>query len=85
MGMINKAPVVVATTWMSAEASVIKSLLEGYDIPCHSSSELLQLLYPVSVKGLTGIRIYVPAVLAQEARRVLEEHRRRCHLHLVET
>jgi len=83
--MINKAPVVVATTWTSTEASVIKSLLEGYDIPCHSSSELLQLINPASIKGLTEIRIYVPAVLAQEARRVLKEHRRRCHLHLVES
>jgi hypothetical protein len=82
--MIDKAPVVVATTWTTTEASVIKSLLEGYDIPCHSSSELPQLLNPVSLKGPTGIRIYVPAVLAQEARRVLEEHRRRYHLHLVE-
>jgi hypothetical protein len=82
--MINKAPVVVATTWMPTEASVIKSLLEGYDIPCHSSSELLQLHNPLSLRGLTAIRINVPAVLAQEARRVLEEHRRRCHLHLVE-
>ena len=82
--MNDEAPVVVATTWMATEASVIKSLLEGYDIPCHYSSLLLEQLYPVSVEGLTEIRIYVPAALAQEARRVLEEHRRNRHLHLVE-
>ncbi len=84
MGMVNEAPVVVATTWMTTEASVIKSLLEGYNIPCHFSSELPRQLYPVSAQTGTAIRIYVPAILADEARRILTEHRRQRHLYLVE-
>lgn len=82
--MHNEAPVVVATTWMTTEASVIKSLLEGYNIPCHFSSELPRQVYLVSVESGTAIRIYVPAILADEARRILAEHRRQRHLHLVE-
>jgi hypothetical protein len=82
--MDKEAPVVVATTWMTSEASVIKSLLEGYGIPCHYSSEMPQPISPLPAEGSTEIRIYVPAALAEEARRVLEEHRRQGKLHLVE-
>ncbi len=82
--MDQEAPVVVATTYMTTEASVIKSLLEGYSIPCHYSSVLPQQVNPLSMGRLTEIQIYVPAALAEEARRVLLEHRRSIHLHLVE-
>jgi hypothetical protein len=76
--MMDKAsPVIVARAWTDSEAAVIKSLLESYNIPCHYSSELPHRLYPISVDTLAQIRIYVPATLEQEARRVLEEHRRR--------
>ena len=74
--MDKSAPVVVARAWVDSEASVIKSLLESYDIPCHYSSELPARLYPVSREGEGGIKIYVPASMAQEARRILDEHRR---------
>jgi hypothetical protein len=84
MGSNSEAPVVVTTTGKSSEASVIKSLLESYGIPCHYSSEHPQQLYPVSGEGLSEIRIFVPAALALEAQRVLKEHRRQGHLHLVE-
>jgi hypothetical protein len=79
------APVIVARTSVVCEASVILSLLAGYDIPCHSSSHLPSNLYSLPVEGLTEICIYVPARLAQDARRILEEHRRsHTHLRLVE-
>jgi hypothetical protein len=79
------APVIVARTWTDAEAAVIKSLLESYDIPCHYSSEIPHRIYPVSVDGLGEIRIFVPAPLMEEATRILEEHRRRqAPLRLVE-
>jgi hypothetical protein len=81
--MNEEAPVVIATTRMTTEASVIKSLLEGYKIPCHYSSVLLQHVNPLTGRE-SEIRIYVPAALAQEARRILEEHRRDSHLHLVD-
>jgi hypothetical protein len=84
VGISNQAPVVVATTSMTTEASVITSLLEGYNIPCRSSSEFVQRLWPACIFGSAAIRIYVPASLAKEAQRILMEHRRRRHLHLVE-
>ena len=77
-------PVIVAETWMESEASVIKSLLESYQIPCHYSNELPRSIYPFK-DVVRGIRIYVPASLADEAGRLLEEHRRlHDHLRLVD-
>jgi hypothetical protein len=79
------APVIVAKTSVVCEASVILSLLAGYNIPCHTSSLLPSNLYPLSIEGLTEICIYVPAQLAKDARRILDEHRRNhAHLRLVE-
>ncbi len=75
--MDKSAPVVIARAWANSEAFVIKSLLESYDIPCHYSSELPIRLYPVPPENEGRIKIYVPASLAQEARRILDEHRRR--------
>ena len=78
-------PVVVARAWADGEASVIKSLLESYSIPCHYSSELPNRLYPDANDGLGQIRVLVPASLAQEARHILDEHRRNpANLHLVD-
>lgn len=83
--MDKATPVIIARTWTDSEAAVIKSLLEGYNIPCHYSSELPHRIYPVNVDSLAQIRIYVPAVLEAEARRILNEHRRRqAPLRLVE-
>jgi hypothetical protein len=72
-----EAPVVIAIIWEQSEASVIKSLLESYSIPCHYVSQLPHRIYPVSASGLAEFRVYVPAPLADAARRVLEDHRRR--------
>jgi hypothetical protein len=74
--MDKSAPVVIARAWTASEASVIKSLLESYDIPCHYSSELPHRLYRVAADGQGQIRIFVPASLEQEAARILDEHRR---------
>jgi hypothetical protein len=83
--MDKSEPVVVARAWADSEASIIKNLLESYSIPCHYSSELPNRLYSVAKEGLGQIRIFVPASLAQEARRILDEHRRiQANLHLVE-
>jgi len=82
--MDKSEPVIVARAWKDSEASVIKSLLESYSIPCHYSSELPNRLYPVASENLAPIRIYVPSRLAEEARRILDEHRREPNLHLVD-
>ncbi len=70
-------PVIIARAWTDSEASVIKSLLESYSIPCHYASEMPHRIYPVSVEGLGEIRIFVPAVFAEEASQILADHRRR--------
>ena len=81
----QSAPVIVARAWTEGEASVIKSLLESYEIPCNYQSELPSRLYPVPEESLGPIRIFVPAPLAEEARRILVEHRRdEAPLHLVD-
>jgi hypothetical protein len=83
--MDKSAPVVIAWAWADSEASVIKSLLESYDIPCHYSSEIPTRFYSRPTEDLGQIRVFVPASLAQEARRILDEHRRhRAPLRLVE-
>ncbi len=74
--MDKSTPVVICRAWTEGEASVIKSLLESFDIPCHYTSELTQRLYPVTPDGPGPIRIFVPAELAQEAKDILEN---RCH------
>ncbi len=75
--MNKAAPIVVARTSTESEAVVIKSLLESYSIGCHYSAENPQRIYPLSGDGLTDIKIYVPAEMADEARRILSEYRRR--------
>jgi len=75
--MEKNAPVVVARTSTESEAVVIKSLLQSYNIGCHFKSEMLRRIYPLSNEGLAEIRIYVPAAMADEARRILAEYRRR--------
>jgi len=83
--MDKSAPVVIARAWTESEASVIKSLLGSYNIPSHYASELPHRLYPGSAGGLGQIRIYVPASLAEEAKRILNEHlRRQVPIRLVE-
>ncbi len=74
--MDKAAPVIVARAWTDSEASVIKSLLESYNIPCHYASELPHRIYPVSMEGLGEIRIFVPAIFAEEATQILVAHRR---------
>jgi hypothetical protein len=83
--MDKSAPVVVARAWTEGEASVIKSLLASYNIPCHYSSELPHRFHLVPTEDQGQIKLYVPASLEQEAKGILEEHRRKdAPLYLVE-
>jgi hypothetical protein len=75
--MNKDAPVVVATTSTESEAVVIKSLLQSYNIGCYYMSELPHRIYPLSGDGLAEIKIFVPAAMADEARRILAEYKRR--------
>jgi hypothetical protein len=74
VAMDKSEPAVIGRAWTESEASVIKSLLESYNIPCHYTSELVHRLYPVSPDNPGPIRIFVPAALAEEAKYILDEH-----------
>ena len=84
--MDKQAPVVIARVWADSEASIIKSLLESYDIPCHYTSGMPNRMYPMPEEPDAGrIRIFVPAAFECEARDILEGHKRRQGpLHLVD-
>ena len=72
--MDKSEPVVITRVWTEGEASVIKSMLEAYDIPSHYASELPSRIYPVSAEDEPRIRIFVPAAMADDARGLLEPH-----------
>ena len=55
---------------------MIRSLFESYEIPCAFNSWIPQYLYPVSIEGITDIHVFVPLAFEEEARLILEEHRR---------
>ena len=83
--MDKETPVIVARVWTDGEASVIKSLLDSYRIPSHYASGLPNRLYPGNDPDEAPIRIFVAAAFEQDAKRILDEHRRnQASLRLVE-
>jgi hypothetical protein len=69
-------PVVIHRCYSDAEAEMVRSLLESYGIPCNLQSDITHVAYPFTVDGLGEVRILVPAPAADEARSILEAHRR---------
>lgn len=67
---------VIFKTWNDTEAELVRGILESYGIPCQLSSEIPHAVVPLTVDGLGEIRLAVPSEAAEEARRILEEHRR---------
>jgi hypothetical protein len=83
--MDKSEPVIIARAHTESEASVIKSLLGSYNIPCHYSSELPNRFYSAPDECLGRIKLYVPASLEEDARNILEEHKRHITpIHLVD-
>lgn len=68
--------VVLLRTTDDSEAELVRSLLESYGIPCNLSSDIPHSVYPLSVDGLGEIRISVPEEAFEEAKTILEEHRK---------
>ena len=66
---------VIFQTWNDTEAELVRGILESYGIPCHLSSEIPHSVVPLTVNGLGEIRLAVPSEAAEEARRILEDHR----------
>ena len=53
------------------EAQVIKSLLEGYDIPCVFRANAAPSVHMFTMDGLAEVRIMVPAALEKDARELI--------------
>ena len=66
---------VILRTWDDTEAELIRGLLESYGIPCSVISDITHSVVPLTVNGLGEIRLSVPEEAAEEAERILREHR----------
>ena len=53
------------------EAQVIKSLLEGFEIPCILRSNAAPSVHMFTMDGLAEVRILVPASLEEAARELI--------------
>lgn len=62
-------------TWDDTEAELVRGILESYGIPCQVISQITHSVVPLTVNGLGEIRLSVPEEAAEEARRILAEHR----------
>jgi 8-oxo-dGTP pyrophosphatase MutT (NUDIX family) len=64
------------TTWSDGEAAMVRQILEQSGIPTQVVSDVPHTVLPITVDGLGEVRILVPAERLEEARALLEEHRR---------
>ena len=53
------------------EAQVIKSLLEGFDIPCFLKSNAAPSIHVFTMDGMGEVRVLVPASQAAEAKELI--------------
>ncbi len=70
--MENGAEEIIYIAWAPWEASLIKNLLNGYEIPCRLIREVPDIL-PFTINGLGKIQIAVPAKYAQDAKNLLKD------------
>jgi ribonuclease III len=68
-------PVVVFSTASDIEASVVMALLDSHGIVSFRASGNTQAIWPMAVNALGPIRVAVPAIAAEEARRIIDSHR----------
>jgi ribonuclease-3 len=67
--------VVIFRTHSDIEAQIVRGLLETHGIMSVVSSDVLRSVFPMSVDGLTEVRLAVHASDAEEAQRIIEAHR----------
>ena len=67
--------VVIFRTHSDIEAKIVRGLLETHGVMSVVSSDMLHSVFPLSVDGLTEVRIAVHAGEAEEAQRIIEAHR----------
>jgi ribonuclease-3 len=67
--------VVVFRTHSDVEASIVRGLLEANGVMSMMSSALAHSLFPLTINGLGEVRISVRAEEADEAQRIIADHR----------
>jgi ribonuclease-3 len=67
--------VVIFRTHSDIEAHIVRGLLETHGVMSVVSSDVLHSVFPMSVDGLTEVRIAVHAGEAEEAQRIIDAHR----------
>jgi ribonuclease III len=67
--------VVIFRTHSDIEAQIVRGLLETHGVMSVVSSDGPHSIFPLSVDGLSAVRISVPAADADEAQRIIEAHR----------
>ena len=67
--------VVIFRTHSDIEAQIVRGLLESHGVMSVISSDVPHSIFPLSVDGLSEVRIAVHAAEAQEAQRIIEAHR----------
>jgi len=67
----NEGLVEVYRARTEMEAQVIKSLLEGFDIPCVFKANAAPSVHQFTMDGMAEVIIMVPAALADEAKQLI--------------
>jgi ribonuclease-3 len=67
--------VVIFRTHSDIEAQIVRGLLEAHGVMSVASSDVLHSVFPMSVDGLTEVRISVHADEAADAQRIIDGHR----------
>jgi ribonuclease-3 len=67
--------VVIFRTHSDIEAQIVRGLLEAHGVMSVVSSDVLHSVFPMSVDGLTEVRISVHAAEAGDAQRIIDGHR----------
>ena len=67
--------VVIFRTHSDIEAQIVRGLLESHGVMSVVSSDVPHSIFPLSVDGLSEVRIAVHAEEAEEAQRIIEAHR----------
>ena len=68
-------PIVIFRTHSDIEAQIVRGLLETHGVMSVVSSDVLHAVFPLSVDGLTEVRIAVHPGEAEEAQRIIASHR----------
>ncbi len=68
--------IVIFRTQSDVAASIVRGLLEAHGVPTVVASDLPHSIFPLAIDGLGEVRISVHPDDAEEARRIIESHRR---------